>query len=301
MATLLFYLSALFIPLAGFVAGIFTSLPTLLAFYRWGSPIGYWVPGGAALLGTALLAYLNLAHGIPYLLEMLFLGLFLGTGMRLQWSPERTIASAGILVFASGLLSLWLFTPIPEEGLFAQMERDVREAVAQAISQFGGHMQDKQAFEEAIQEVVPTLVRVFPGMALASTLAIGWLNVIVTVRFCRMQGIALPPWPPWSHWKSPEHLVWGLIASGSLFLFTTGPLRLGALNALVVLGLAYFLHGLAIVSFYVEKWRLPRIGRAFIYAVLFLQQLATLATVLTGVFDLWLDFRKLSKKPEQEE
>jgi uncharacterized protein YybS (DUF2232 family) len=300
-ATIVFYLSAMFIPMAGFVAGIFTSLPTLLAFYRWGSPIGYWIPGGVALLGTVLLTYLNMVQSIPYLLEMLFLGLFLGTGMRMHWSLERTIALAALLVFSTGVLALWLFTPISEGGLFNEMERDLREAVTLAVTQYGGHIQDKQGFEQALQQVVPTLVRLFPGMALASALAVAWLNVIVTARFCRMHSISLPPWPELSLWRSPEPLVWGLIASGFLCLFTSGQLRLIASNVLVVLGLIYFLHGLAVVSFYADRWRLPRIARAFIYAILFLQQFATLAIVLTGLFDMWMDFRRLHKKPDEED
>ncbi len=300
-ATIVFYLSAMFIPLAGFVAGIFTSLPTLLAFYRWGSPIGYWIPGGVALLGSALLVYLNMVQSIPFLLEMLFLGLFLGTGMRLQWSPERTIATAALLVFSTGVMSLWLFAPASEGGLLAEMERDLKEAATTAVRELGGHIEDKQGFEQALLQIVPALVRLFPGMALACALAVAWLNVVVTARFCRIHHISLPPWPEWSLWKSPEPLVWGLIGSGFLFLFADGFLKLIASNALVVLGLIYFLHGLAIVNFYADKWRLPRLARAFIYVVLFLQQFATLVTALMGLFDMWMDFRRLTRKPNEED
>ncbi len=300
-ATVVFYLSAMFIPIFGFVAGIFTSLPTLLAFYRWGSPIGYWIPGGVALLGTALLAYLNMVQSIPYLLEMLFLGLFLGAGMRLQWSAERTIAMAAVLVFSTGMLSVWLFAPATEGGLLTEMERDLRQSVSAVMKEYAGTLQDKQGLEEAIQQILPTLVRLFPGMALASALAIAWLNVMVTAWFCRMHRMALPPWPEWSQWKSPEAMVWVLIACGFLFLFANGTVRLVASNALVVLGLIYFLHGLAIVSHFAGRWRLPGLARAFIYAVLLLQQFATIATALLGLFDLWMDFRRFSRKPERED
>lgn len=300
-ATIVFYLSAMFIPIAGLVAGIFTSLPTLLAFYRWGSPAGYWIPGGVALLGTPLLAYLNMTPSIPYLLEMLFLGLFLGAGMRMHWSLERTIGMAAVLVFSTGLLSIWLFAPASEGGLFDEMERDLHQSVGAFFKEYGAGLQDREGLEQTLQQALPTVVRLFPGMALASALAVAWLNVLVTARFCRMHGIPLPPWPEWSLWKSPEPLVWGLIACGFLVLFANGPVGLIASNALLVLGLIYFLHGLAIVSYYAGKWRLPVLARAFIYAVLLLQQFATLATALMGLFDLWMDFRRLSKKPEGED
>jgi mannose/fructose/N-acetylgalactosamine-specific phosphotransferase system component IIC len=42
---------------------------------------------------------------------------------------------------------------------------------------------------------------------------------------------------------------------------------------------------------------MPFFVKGFVYAVLFLQQFALMATAVLGLFDVWFDFRKLVKKP----
>jgi hypothetical protein len=54
---------------------------------------------------------------------------------------------------------------------------------------------------------------------------------------------------------------------------------------------------LAIVGFYFERWKLPRIFRAFLYGVILVQQFFTLGAMLMGLFDLWVDFRRLKQSP----
>jgi len=69
------------------------------------------------------------------------------------------------------------------------------------------------------------------------------------------------------------------------------------LNVLMVMGTIYLLQGFSILAFYFERWNLPRALRAFLYALLFVQQYLALGAVLLGLFDVWADFRRLSKKP----
>jgi len=91
-------------------------------------------------------------------------------------------------------------------------------------------------------------------------------------------------------------LVWIVILSGFALLLPVQQLQIIAMNALVVLGTIYLLQGLAIITFYFERWRLPRILQAIFYGFLVLQQFASLGAVLLGFFDIWFDFRRLSKK-----
>jgi uncharacterized protein YybS (DUF2232 family) len=126
---------------------------------------------------------------------------------------------------------------------------------------------------------------------------IAWLNLLLARHFCWVHRVALPPWPAWNRWKSPEVLVWPLIAAGFMVLVSNQTLTLIGLNLLIVLGAVYLLHGLAIVAFYFEKWKLPSIVRGIGYGLIFLQQLVSLVVMALGLFDLWLDFRRLTKKP----
>jgi uncharacterized protein YybS (DUF2232 family) len=97
-------------------------------------------------------------------------------------------------------------------------------------------------------------------------------------------------------WKSPEPLVWGLIASGFV-LFVPGfaGLRAVALNVLLVIGACYFAQGLAVIAFFFHKNNVPRFLRGLTYVLIIFQQIFTLLVVGLGLFDLWGDFRRLGK------
>jgi uncharacterized protein YybS (DUF2232 family) len=235
--------------------------------------------------------------GIPYLLEMVFLGLFLGTGMRMGWSTERTIGSASVLVFVAGASVFWFTNGGPEGTLMAQVEKEFQQAVTAALDQYAGTSVDRSLIDESVQQFIPVMVRLLPGFSLATSILIAWLNVLVARRYCRIHHVILPPWPDWAEWKAPEGLIWGLIGAGFALLVSSGSARIACFNILVVLSIVYLLQGLAIVSFYMDKWKLPRFLRAIVYGFLLLQQFATLGAVFLGIFDMWFDFRRLSRKP----
>jgi uncharacterized protein YybS (DUF2232 family) len=295
VATLLFFLSVAMVPVFGIFAGIFTPLPTLLVYYRWGTPWAFWVPGGATVLGYALLALLNLSQSLPYLLEMLLLGFLLGMGMRRNWSLEWTVGTAGLLVFTLGTISFLLTSEGGTESSGIQMERDLRETVAMILQQYGAAAPDRALVEEAFQKMLPLLIKLLPGAALASTLMACWLNLFVAKRYCRIHQLPMPDWIEWRHWRAPDFLVWIVIAAGIALLLPYGFLKTPGLNALMVLGVLYLFQGLAIVGFYFDKWKLPRMIRAFLYVVILVQQFFTLGAVLIGLFDIWIDFRRLSR------
>ena len=140
-------------------------------------------------------------------------------------------------------------------------------------------------------------MRIIPGVFISCTLGISWLNLLVSRRFCRAAGIESCVREKLTLWKTPEFIVWFVIAGGLMALLPVGDLKLLGFNLLIVIGTIYFFQGLAIVSFYFEKWKMPFFVKGFVYAVLFLQQFALMATAVLGLFDVWFDFRKLVKKP----
>lgn len=299
-ATLLFFFSVLFIPMFGFLVGVFTPLPTVLVLYRWGVPSGYWVPGLAAALGCLILVALEMSLSVPYLLAMLGLGVMLGLGMRRRWSFEKTIGVPSLLVFGGGALTFLAFHSGTEAGLIGYLEQAVRESIAVALKEYGVASGDTRALAQSLQAVVPVMVRLLPGIALSSALFASWLNVLATVRYIRVHQLTPPFWGEWTRWQAPEHLVWGVIASGFALMVPFGPFKIVGLNVLMVLATVYLFQGMAIIAFYMERKKVPRFLRAVIYGFILLQMVATAAAILVGLFDMWFDFRRLKPKPEKE-
>ncbi len=151
--------------------------------------------------------------------------------------------------------------------------------------------------ESTLLESVPLIVRIIPGVLISCVIGISWLNLLVSRRYCRAVAIECCVSDKLTLWKSPEFIVWFVIAGGLMVLLPVGDLKLPGINVLLVMGTIYFLQGLAIVAFYFERWKMPLYVKGFVYAVMFLQQFASLAVAVLGLFDVWFDFRKLVKKP----
>ncbi len=70
------------------------------------------------------------------------------------------------------------------------------------------------------------------------------------------------------------------------------------LNGLIVLMTIYFFQGIAIISFYFNKKNFSKGAKILLYGLIVLQQLLLFVVIGLGLFDAWLDFRKLDKQVE---
>ncbi len=291
------FLSVSFVPLAGFFAGVLTPAPTVLAIVKWGLPSALIVPGCAGAVGSLALYLLDLSPSIPYLLALLGLGVLMGIGLRRQWPVEKVVLFPSLIVIGMGGLLL-VFALIATKGeLVRLVEQDLTGAITATLKQLGTASTETGEFEAKLLETVPLIVRTIPGILISCTLGIAWLNLLIARRYCRVSGFESCSREKLTLWKAPEFIVWFVIAGGLMLLLPFTGFKLPAINLLIVLGTIYFLQGLAVVAFYLERLRIPFFVKGFLFAVLFLQQFASLATAALGLFDVWFDFRKFINKP----
>ncbi len=290
------FLSITFVPLVGFFPGALSPAPTAVAVIRWGFPSAWIVPGCSAVIGSLLLFLLNLPESIPYLLGLLGMGVLLGYGLRQGWSPEKTVGYSSLFVLGmTGLFLVLAFSEAKGE-MAGLIEQDLQAAITSAFKEIGGSSLEIQELQSKLIDTVPLMVKTLPGVIIASTLGVSWINLLVARRYCRTAAAELCTSEKLTSWKSPEFIVWFVIAGGLMVLLPVGDLKFPGINLLIVTSAIYFLQGLAIMAFFFERWKLPLFVKGFVYALLFLQQFASMATAALGLFDTWFDFRKLAKK-----
>ena len=72
-----------------------------------------------------------------------------------------------------------------------------------------------------------------------------------------------------------------------------------AINALIVMMAVYVFHGLSILMFYLNKYRVPPWIRFGVFFLIVFQQIFIIGLALAGLFDQWIDFRRIhSRKVE---
>ena len=126
-----------------------------------------------------------------------------------------------------------------------------------------------------------------------------WINIVISRPLYRLTNLKYPEFGPMDKWHAPELMVWGVIASGfALFLSIPG-VKLVAINGLIVMLAIYVFHGLSILLFFLNKYRVPSWLRFGIYFLIFFQQIFLIVLALAGLFDQWLDFRKIRLKKSE--
>jgi len=157
-----------------------------------------------------------------------------------------------------------------------------------------------QLIANSLEQIQYVLLRIIPALAIASTLFVAWTSLLISRPLLKSRSLYYPDFGPLNLWKPPEHLVWGVIGCGLVLLIPSGSVKLIGLNGLIMLMAVYFFTGIAIVSFYFERKRFPRLLRIFLYSLIALQQFVLILVIGLGFFDVWLNFRKI-KSPNTKQ
>ena len=140
---------------------------------------------------------------------------------------------------------------------------------------------------------------VYPALAVIGTGFVVWINVIISGPLLRIRNLPHPDFGPMDRWSAPETMVWGLIVAGFSLFLPWPSLRSVALKEVMVFLVVYFFHGLSILVFYLNKRRVPSWIRMGIYALILFQQIFAIVLALAGLFDQWIDLRRIHPKKEE--
>lgn len=293
-STLLLFLSGVKVPLVGFLLIPLVPLP-LLAF---GLKYDKGLAAGLTVAATLLLFFffgsgLALGYSVLGIMAMLLLVSF-----GREWSIEALVAATaiGTLVVSSGVL-LYLF------GSLSYLRQAVQAALKGGLETslkmhetFGFSGESLELVRKSSAEIIEFILQMIPALALTGLTIVILINLILLARQFPVYRSLFLSLSDLREWKSPEPLVWLFIFSGfSSVLPSAWGLRTVAVNLFLVSGVVYFFQGLAIVAYYFHHKNVPLFLRSLGYILIALEQLFVLLVVGLGLFDLWVDFRRLGK------
>jgi uncharacterized protein YybS (DUF2232 family) len=293
--TLFIFAAASYLPILGIFCALFIPLPTLFYRAKLGRHTGVILPAAAVFVMSAVLG--GIAVDLIFFLELLLLGFMLGEFLTQDLSVEKTILYTCASVLMSGLLGLVVYSNVSNTGIHALVSGYIAKNLELTMALYEGMGVSEESLVQlsnSIDQIHYILVRIVPAMIIGATLFIAWVNLLMAKGIFTAKGIFFPDFGTLNHWKAPDALIWLLIGCGGLLLMPVSNLKIVGLNGLLVLLVVYFLQGIAVVSFYFEKKQFPRALRLFLYSLIALQQFILLVVIGLGLFDMWLNFRKLS-------
>jgi uncharacterized protein YybS (DUF2232 family) len=294
-STVLLFIAGVMVPPFGVALFPFVPQPVLSFGIKYG------VMGGMGVVVLAL-AILLLSAGeevasvysmFALLIGLLFL--FLGR-IRLIETLVLGIAAVVFAAFSAVLFYLhgsW-------RAIFHEMRENLNSSLMAAVEmheRMGFPQESVTVLKERAPQITETVLQLLPAAAFISVGLVALFNLVLLCRRFpdkRAQWVELASL---REWKAPDFLVWGLIVSGfAMFIPGLYSVKIFAANLLLIFGACYFFQGLAIIAFYFNKNNVPRFVRGVVYVFIVFQQIFTLLVVGLGLFDLWIDFRRLRKQ-----
>jgi uncharacterized protein YybS (DUF2232 family) len=296
-ATLIIFTIAVFMPVVGFFFSIFIPLPVLFYRAKLGRRNGLIVPLVAVAVMGLVLG--GLTTDILFFAGLMFLGFAISEMFERNLSVEMTVVFACGIVLGAGLIGILLYSVLAHTGIYSLVSAYVATNLKLSLELYksiGIPQKTIDTISGSLDQIQYVLVRLLPSLVAASTLFVAWTNLIAARPLMERRGLDVPDFGRLNHWRAPEPLIWGVIACGLIMLMPATGIRLLGVNGLLVLLTIYFMQGIAVVSFYFEKKKLPRVIRVVLYMMIAFQQLLLLVIICIGLFDMWINFRKLDTK-----
>jgi uncharacterized protein YybS (DUF2232 family) len=292
-------LASVWIPIAGPFFSLLTPLPFLYYSAKLGVSQAVKLTC-VSILVTGLIAAITRQSQIIFLcFEFSVLGLILSEIFRRKMSIGTSVLLGTCLLLLMGLLVLAVAglrkNLGPLEMVYAYLLESLEET-ARLYTQVGADPEKAGAFQETLKALKEVVALIYPSLMIVGSAFVVWLNVIMSRPLFIKRNLEVPDFGALDRWKSPELMVWGLIAAGFSLFLSFSPLRLVAVNALVIMLAIYFFHGLSVLLFYLNKYRVPPWMRVGVYALILLQQILVVGVTMAGLFDQWIDLRRIHQK-----
>ena len=284
-------------PVLGFFCTFLVPLPTFFYRSKFGRKIGIAVPGFTIIAMIIILG--GFTFDVFFFIELLLIGFVLSELIELKLSIEKTFIYACIVVLSSSILVVLFYsniTGIQVGSLVSTYIVKNLELTLELYKNIGMPEENIHMISSSMESFQYVLIRIFPALAIASTLFIIWTSLMLAKPLLKTKNLFYTDFGQLNLWKTPEYLVWIAIACGILLLIPDRAVRLMGINGIIILMTIYFFQGMAIVSFYFAKKQFPRLLRFFLYSLIAIWQVILLIVVILGFFDIWFNFRKLEIK-----
>lgn len=297
----LLFLSALYVPVLGSLLNPFAPLPIIYYAFTHGTPAG-----AAAVFASAGVIGLLLGPktGAVYLFSYGLAGLMMAAMIR----NGKTFTSTVLVTAAAAMAATALMAVAAQgniAGLYALALVTMKGIMAETIAVYekAGMSADQIALlKENSDTIALWVVRSLPGTMTVLYLTAMFMNYAAYAAL-RNRWSWLPATGPLdlNRWSPPEKMVFFFIIGGGLMMVPGDSAHVAAVNLLIVTISLYFMAGLCVIRHWFERGKLPRFLRWSIYILISFQPFMIAGTAGLGLFDLWLDFRKIRPAKGEKE
>ncbi len=295
---LLLFASA-WIPFIGPFFSLLTPLPFLYYATKLGLLEGLKVAGLTLLVVGLTAKVAGYPQIIIFCLEFGLVGLILSEIYRRKYTFGFTMLWGTCATLIIGAIFLTLIALSQKMGPVEMILGFFKEnlgATIRAYEEMGLEPEKVAQLREYGKILTDILSMIYPALSIVGSGLVIYMAVVISRPLFRLGNVQYPAFEPMDQWQSHELMVWGVIAAGFALFLSIGGIRFLAINGLIVMAVIYVFHGLAIVLFFFNKYRVPHWVRFGVYLLILFQQIFWFVLALAGLFDQWIDFRRIHKR-----
>jgi uncharacterized protein YybS (DUF2232 family) len=301
-------------------------VPAILLVLRRGIKAGFLA---TFVAGCVFSIFAGFREGIVFVLLFNLFGLVIGLGVKAKWSAGKILlAGIGVyfIVFLLSILCLPVLTGMDVNTMMKQMDtafKQAEEMQGQILEAYKTMGFTKEQLAEAtlqmknvsktMKKMTELMMKIMIAGFAASSYMMAFLQYIIAQKILKRLGYILPPFPSFSCWRLPWYFSWFFISGFTLFL--TGEYKAGVVNLnlqdipnnyysligtniLFIILPLYFIIGISIIVFFMNKFKLTLIWRILI---IYLLLITGNILYFIGLFDTFADFRGIERIKEKDQ
>ena len=301
VVVLAFLFVAMKVPPLFMIIGALVPVPLIFVYVQSGRRPGIIL---LAIVFIVLLILLGPKQAVLFFTEYAVLAGIMAETIRLKLPFDKCILFS-TLISAALSISLLFFIIIDREStLFDFFQEQIEEYFKQsmeALKAMGDKPEDIKMMQEFAVKATGSLARVYPSLIITGTFVVATINYYATrLLWSRIYSLELFHPAKFSGWALPDQTVWLLISSGALSFVADNILGTIAMNFLFIVLVLYFLQGLAILIYFLESRSVSVFFWFLIFFVIVLQPILVGAGIGLGIFDTWMDLRKVRVDKEKD-
>lgn len=296
LVLILLALAAVF-PVLGVLVGVISPVPLILIYLKQGKPVGL---ASVALVMLVILVLMGGRHAMFFVAEYAVMAVVMAETIRLGFPYDRSILFSALGSAALSGLLIFLFFANKDITISEFFNQQIQENFNQSIETLEGMGKEKEeleAFKSFVNRTSGMFAASYPAFILVGSLLSALVNyTLVRFFFRRLFGESPYFTGTLTNWVLPDYFIWMFILSAASFFLPEGELRVIGLNAFIMTLVFYFLQGLAVVVHFLETKSVPLFLWVVAIILIFSQPILIGFAIGLGLFDLWVDFRKLRPK-----
>jgi uncharacterized protein YybS (DUF2232 family) len=284
----------LLVPPLAVMIGVLIPVPLIFVYMQMGRRLGLVLLAAVFLV---LYTFIGPKQAVLFFTEYAVLAGVMAETIRFRLSFDKCIIFS-TLVSAVLSVTLLLFVFNDREATFTEFfQKQIEGHFAQsieALKEMGDKPEELKAMQDFSDKASGSLAQCYPSFIVIGSFITALINYY-SIRFLwgRIYGYDLFHQAKFSSWFVSDQVVWALIGSSTIFFLNDNILGAVGLNLLILALVVYFFQGLSLIIYFLESRNVPVFFWVLIFVVIVFQPLLIGASIGLGIFDIWMDMRKV--------